>query len=178
MTAQQQQNYASGIWQTDPELTNPAPEQALLDWLVEPGLLTARLRTQCGPAFHLEVVSETSATSEQVEGDLSRQIVLRCGDTPCVFAESHLPKATLEAHDWLRDLGNEPLGERLQSRSDISRGPFTFSVADIDLIPAKLQRYAGDTLYARRSNFFIGEHELTVTEIFFPTVVNCGLTSD
>jgi chorismate--pyruvate lyase len=175
MTAQQQQELTIGMWHTDINQAGISPDTALRSWLNEPGLLTARLRSQCGDRFRLQLVNETHERAHAT--DLYRQVALCCGDKPCIYAESRIPLATANAHFWLRDLGNEPLGERLQNHGDVKRGQFMFRIIQPDRRPEWIQTsLAGNTadLWARRSDFYIGDEELTVTEIFLPSILNCS----
>jgi chorismate--pyruvate lyase len=163
------------MWHPEPVQAGITPDPTLLTWLREPGLLTARLRAQCGDNFRLQVVNETQQRAHA--SDLYRQVALCCGEEPCIFAESRIPLATANAHFWLRDLGNEPLGERLQKRGDVKRGRFVFAIVEPARLPGWIQdAVAGSDqpLWARRSDFYIGDEELTVTEIFLPAVLDCG----
>ena len=163
MTAQQQQEFHTGMWQTEPVQADVRPDATLLSWLDEPGLLTARLRVQCGDAFRLQLVNETHQRAHAT--DLYRQVALCCGDQPCIFAESRIPLATANAHFWLRDLGNEPLGERLQKRGDVKRGGFVFAIVQPDRLPEWIQHSLAGTnepLWARRSDFYIGDEDFCV----------------
>jgi chorismate--pyruvate lyase len=175
MTAQQQQEFNTGMWQPEPAQAGISPNTTMLSWLEEPGLLTARLRAQCGKQFRLQLVNETHKRAHA--SDLYRQVALCCDDDPCIFAESRIPLATANAHFWLRDLGNEPLGERLQKHGDVKRGRFMFAIVQPERLPEWIQNSVADTnenLWARRSDFYIGDEELTVTEIFLPAVLHCG----
>ena len=175
MTAQQQHEFHTGMWQPEPAQAGRNPDATMLSWLEEPGLLTTRLRAQCGGDFRLQLVNETHERAHA--SDLYRQVALCCGTEPCIFAESRIPLATANAHFWLRDLGNEPLGERLQKRSDVKRGRFVFAVAQPERLPEWIQHSitcANEDLWARRSVFSIGDEELTVTEVFLPGVLRCG----
>ena len=171
MTAQQQQQFAIGMWESEPGVSGTEPGEDLRSWLLEDGLLTARLREQCGDRFRLQLVNETHSRAHNT--DLYRQVALCCDDEPCIYAESRIPLATANAHFWLRDLGNEPLGERLQKRGDVKRGRFVFALVLPDRLPEWIQEFATGELWARRSDFYIGDEELTVTEFFLPGVVNC-----
>ena len=160
-------------WFSEPLCNGTVPPPALLDWLTDPGLLTARLRQQCGADFRLEVMQESShqpVTREQ--GEL-RQIVLWCGDRACIYAETLLPASTIEQHPWLTELGSEPLGETLRSRSDVSRGTFEYALLAPAHLPVDLTGHNESELWARRSAFFVGGTSLLVTEIFLAGVVEC-----
>ena len=181
MTAQNQPQSDVDVWQTAPERMDAPPGAILRSWLIEPGLLTRRLQQQCGSAFRLQLVNEThSPASNAHSSDLYRQVALCCGDEPCIYAESRIPLATANAHFWLRDLGNAPLGERLQNNADVTRGTFVYSRQAADILPQWIRATLGADvadIYARRSCFYLGEHEIEVTEYFLPGVVHCGTTA-
>ena len=175
MTAQQKESFAIGTWQSEPGLTGRKPSDEMCSWLLEPGLLTQRLRAQCGDTFNLQLVNEAQHRAHAT--DLYRQVALCCGETPCIFAESRIPLATANAHFWLRDLGQEPLGERLQKNADSRRGRFVYGLIEADRLPGSIREHLqnpAEPLWARRYDFYIGDEELTVTEIFLPAVLTCG----
>jgi chorismate-pyruvate lyase len=176
MTAQNQQQFSAETWETEPEFEGQQPNDIVLSWLNEAGLLTARMRAECAHDFRLEVVHDMHPDSSQ--GELHRQVILWCGDEPSVFAETSIPLTTANAHPWLRELGDEPLGERLQSQPDVSRSLFVYRIFDSKQLPAHLAISSDEELWARRSDFYIGEDLLTVTEIFLPGVIHCGNTSN
>lgn len=174
MTAWKKSPPDAGSWQPEPGLTGRRLDDLMCGWLLEPGLLTARLRTQCGSSFRLQLVNESH--SEDRDRALYRQVALCCGDEPCIYAESRIPLETANAHFWLRDLGNEPLGERLQETDNVSRSAFEYAWLSPDILPEWIQHYADEArhdLWARRSEFFIDEHSIEVTEYFLPGVIDC-----
>jgi chorismate--pyruvate lyase len=173
MTAQNKTRPDAGIWESEPGLAGPPLDDVMCSWLLEPGLLTTRLRTQCGNKFRLQLVNESHSDDDPQA--LYRQVALCCGDEPCIYAESRIPLETANAHFWLRDLGNEPLGERLQEKTDVSRSAFDYAYLLPDVLPEWIRRYADEDkheLWARRSEFFIGEHSLQVTEYFLPGLLD------
>ena len=161
-------------WFSEPGAHGAVPPPVLLSWLTDPGLLTARLRQQCGTNFRLEVLEAIAHQSPASQHDELRRIVLWCGDEPCVYAETLLPDDTTAAHPWLKELGNEPLGETLQTRSDLSRSTFEYAFLTPAQMPATLPGQNDTSLWARRSSFYIGDTSLLVTEIFLPGIVECS----
>jgi chorismate-pyruvate lyase len=172
MPAQKQQQIIAESWQPGPEFPGRKPAAELCSWLLEPGLLTARLRTQCAAHFHLEVINDIHSSADTTA--LHRQVVLWCGEAACICAETIIPVATAIAHPWLRKLGDEPLGERLQSQQNVTRSGFEYALMNPDSLPDDISIDSTAALWARRSDFFIGSDALTVTEIFLPAVVHCG----
>ena len=162
-------------WFNEPVACGTVPPPVLLSWLTDPGLLTARLRQQCGADFRLEVIEAISHQPPVSQHEELRRIVLWCGDQPCVYAETRLPEPTTAAHPWLKELGNEPLGETLQTRSDVSRSGFEYAFFAPAHLPFTLSGQNDCDLWARRSRFFVGDTSLLVTEIFLPGVIECAV---
>jgi chorismate--pyruvate lyase len=176
MTAQNQQQLIAESWETEPDFAGRQPSDLVYSWLKEPGLLTARMRAQCDNDFRLEVIHDNTHNPDQSE--LHRQIILWCDKQPCIYAETCIPANTAAAHPWLRELGDEPLGERLQSQPDVSRSLFVYAIVNLAQLPAQLAETGETDLWARRSDFYIGEDLLTVTEIFLPGITRCGNSDD
>ena len=175
MTAQNQQQFSAESWQPMPDFSGRQPAASLLSWLTETGLLTVRMRAQCTNAFRLDVINDIHARAGDT--DLHRQVILWCDKQPCIYAETCIPMATVSAHPWLRELGDEPLGERLQSQRNVTRSEFVYTTVSHDSLPEKIVTYGAAELWARRSDFYIGDDTLTVTEIFLPGVILCGSNS-
>ena len=103
-----------------------------------------------------------------------RRIILWCGNQPCIYAETCIPKSTTAAHPWLAQLGDEPLGEQLLQKTDVSRSDFVFALFPTEQLPAALDELKSEALWARRSDFSIGTDALTVTEVFLPGILDCA----
>lgn len=161
-------------WFSEPGENGSSPNELLLPWLIDKGLLTARLRRQCGNNFRLEVVADSSSRPATRHHDELRRIVLWCGHNACIYAETVLPQAALAKHPWLGQLGNDPLGESLQTRLDICRGDFEFALLTPAQLPADLPVQTDNNLWARRSEFIVDSMSLLVTEIFLPGVITCS----
>jgi len=148
----------------------PQPSAGLRSWLTEPGLLTARLRNNCVQGFRMRVLHD--AISNAGAG-LHREVLLCCGDAVCIYAITDVPAATLAAHDWLAGLGEEPLGETLRDRADVSRSAFEYALLDPRNLPVEAGEQRAE-VWARRSTFTIGTAPLTVTEVFLPGLQSCN----
>jgi chorismate--pyruvate lyase len=160
-------------WFSEPGDAATHPGAKLYGWLTDTGLLTARLRRQCGANFRLTVIEDHVGAQPGSSTDKLRRIVLWCGDQPCIYAETLLPLTTTAEHPWLKELGDEPLGETLQTRSDVTRGSFEFALLTAAQLPADLPAQTDAALWARRSEFFVGNTSLLVTEVFLPGFVEC-----
>jgi chorismate--pyruvate lyase len=176
MSAQEPQTVNSILWHREPEQTGMRPDAVLHGWLKESGLLTVRLRQLCDEGFRLEVLDANSNATQSAETGIHRTVMLHCGDNPCIYAETTIPAATAIRHPWLKELGDEPLGERLQSQPDVQRSEFRFALLSAGNLPDDLTIDMADNstspLWARQSDFQLGNTSLTVTEVFLPGIVD------
>lgn len=138
-------------------------------WLTEPGLLTARLRSLCAEKFRLEVLNQSRPDPTEAA---HRQIVLWCGEEPCIYAETVIPAATSAKFPWLAELGDEPLGERLSSQPEVQRSPFRYSLLPSNFVPVAIET-SEDCFWSRSSDFHLASLSLTVTEAFLPAIGRC-----
>jgi len=161
-------------WFSAPDDRGSPTDPVLREWLTDEGLLTGRLRRQCGVDFRLEVIEDSSRQSPGSRHDEIRRIVLWCGDQACVYAETLLPATTTAKLPWLRELGKEPLGETLQRRLDARRSEFEYALLAPTQLPVELPAQIDIELWARRSEFYVGDTSLLVTEIFLPGILECS----
>lgn len=176
-------------WQL-PAAASPAPDAASRDWLLEPGSLTARIRTRCGASFHLDVIRETTAAPGEIPsawpGDGSprlREVTLNCGDTPLIFARTLIPDPATANDDWLLTLGNRPLGDVLfqaggvrEREFEIARlapGDELFQAAARQRadLSVNLMRGADNAIWARRSWVNLHGEKLLICECFLPGLI-------
>lgn len=161
-------------WFSAQEDMGSPTDPVLREWLTDEGLLTGRLRRQCGVDFRLEVIEDSSRQSPGSRHDETRRIVLWCGDQPCIYAETLLPEKTTAKLPWLRELGKQPLGETLQRRQAARRGEFEYALLAPTQLPVGLPVQIDIDLWARRSEFYVGDTSLLVTEIFLPGILECA----
>ena len=158
----------------------PAPPAAAA-WLIEPGLLTERLRACCAGQTGLTVVAEAEAPLAapdaavlKASGNAAfvREIELTCDGRAWVFAQTLIPQATLARQLWLSSLGRAALGERLAAVPGLERGPLEFAqLVPGDRLYHRALRDRADppaSLWARRSWFAIAGDRLLVQEVFLP----------
>jgi len=158
----------------------------LVPWLAEPGLLTNRVRERGGGAVRLRLLRMESApldaqVAQRLGVDdatcLLREIEFTCGARRWVFAQSVFPQSTLWRYPWLRELGEQSLGESLAAVEDVRREPLEF-IALRDRHPlarAALQGEPGDgVLWARRTVYRLGGPPILVQEVFLPALGRCG----
>lgn len=149
--------------------------RGLYELLSSKGSLTSRLRLLCGESFNVQVLSQkvrlpasdelTCLRSPAGRWMLVREVVLRCNDTPLVFARTVIPLATLTgAHRRLASLGSRPLGEVLFSDPCMTRGEIEVAGFTCTM-PAACANHPGH-VWGRRSVFYLGHKPLLVSEIF------------
>lgn len=170
-------------WLTEQGVQDGQIDLPMQSWLLEKGLLTERLRSLCGAHFRLEVLhgpaagwdSLALADSPIATSGFKREVVMWCGEEPCIYAQTNVSESTATMHPWLRTLGAEPLGERLQSLTDVTRSDFAFTSVEACGFDGHSFGRSSVTgaLWARRSTFTIQSHDLTVIEVFLPGLVGC-----
>ena len=154
---------------------------ALLPWLAEPGLLTARVRAAAGAATRFRMLRlepaplPDSLKSRLHVGDgrgLVREIEFACGGVRWIFAQSVFPDSTLARFPWLCELGESPLGEALRRVADTVREPLEYVElpADHELARAA-QPLGGGPLWARRAVYRLAGAPIIVQEVFLPALV-------
>jgi len=151
---------------------------AVWPFISEEGSLTERLKAKAGAAFHVEVLKESEVPllaqdaallhAKAGEPAYLRQVYL-CGSEPLVYARS---VAVGEGRRWLKELGDNPLGQRVFADKDARRGPievtclapgeplYEVAVAGFAAKPGKL--------WARRSLLTVGAAAILIYECFLP----------
>jgi chorismate--pyruvate lyase len=158
-------------------------------WLLHPGSLTARIVARCHD-FDVRLLRQRRMRPSHDEARLlglrsgehalGRDVLLRCGTVPMVFAHSALRPADLDG-PWrpVAGLGTRPLGAALFADPRIERLPMAFRrlnrghplyCAAVTAIGRVLP-----ALWARRSIFVMRGAPLLVTEAFLPAIA--GLPS-
>lgn len=160
------------------------------DWLRDEGSLTRRVVQACGEgqfrvrllhqAWGSPLYSESKVLRlRRGEATLIREVELLCDGHPWVFARTLIPATSLKGSARrLTQLGEKPLGAVLFSDSRIQRGitqiarlhprhPLFASAA------ANLQQQP-QTLWGRRTLFYISNRPILVNEIFLPELPQSG----
>ncbi len=167
----------SNLWLPSPALTGRAH-----NWLSRPGSLTAHLRRHC-PTFNVLRLRQELDRPHLDEwaplqlarphSVLVREVLLRCGNVPLVFAHSVTALKNISG-PWraLAGLGNRPLGEALFLNPRIHREPLAYRRLDAR---HPLYRAAAASLpnpprqlWARRARYFLDDAPLLVNEVFLP----------
>lgn len=179
-------------WQAQAKLRQ-APS-ALRDWLTTPGSLTARLVAHSS-SFRVQrlhqrtalcLADEALALGMPAAGRRplvwEREVLLRCDNTPVVFAHTVVPMSAT-ASDWplFGALGERSLGTTLFGDPLVQRSVLEFArlreghplaqrartALGLDGASATAQR-----LYARRCLYRRRRGTLLVTEVFLPAVLD------
>jgi len=148
----------------------PRPDPAMQSWLMDPGSLTQRLKKMSAGVFSVKVLEERWAKhyapsllqcfSPHVvrERMWSRKVLLLCDDVPWVAAHSLIPISSMRAElKRLRRLENKPLGE--------------FLFRDPQLRRYQLEISRVDSVWGRRSLFYLHGKPLLVAEFFLPALL-------
>jgi len=156
------------LWLPGAALNCYEGDARLRSWLLEPGVLTSRMRRMAGADFRLNVVRETTDS-----GGHLRAIELCAGARAWLYAETRVPGATLRVHSWLATLHGNALGEVLAARDDVRREPLVFAreLETSPLIARALARRASlapQPLWIRRSAYQVGGAPFLLHEVFYP----------
>jgi chorismate lyase len=159
----------------------------LRSWLGETGSLTLRVQSVCTLAqpFSLQVLARGFAPAHRDELPLLglhdrarfREILLKQGDTPLVFAHSVISHRDLRgAWAILDGIGGRSLGSILFHDHTVRRGALHFRRIDArhPLFQKALPWCGTETpnaLWARRAVFERRGRPLIVTEVFLPEVL-------
>lgn len=158
------------------------------DWLFDAGSLTCRLQMKCPQPFRVQLtgqfygrpcISERRALAMPAQQRaLIRQVVLRCGDSPVVFARTVIPVSTLTgAQRRLAHLGERPLGAYLFSDPEMRRAPMEVAkLSEGQALYASVLNYVEELppgIWGRRSVFYLGHKPLLVSEVFLPAIDRC-----
>lgn len=187
----QDSNAQAGGWIGLREFARLAVNEDLRRLMQTPESLTRLLRKLWGGDFRLRVLLQRAMPLATLASDalddvdargLVREVVMYCGRAPRVFAQTLIPSATLEAHPWLRELGDRPLGDVLFGRSDVRRSEFKFLALGpgeplFERASAQVPvAAAAKSVWARRSYFEILGAPLLVNEVFFSGDEACPAT--
>ena len=170
-------------WQPLEECRDRVPA-ALVPWLAEPGLLTARVRAACGPTARLHMLRLDPAPLDPhvarrlgVEDVtcLLREIEFTCGARRWIFAQTVLPQSSVKHHPWLRELGDRALGESLSAVEDVRREPLEYLELHgrHPLAQAAGADASTSSLWARRAVYRLGDWPILVQEVFLPALGRC-----
>lgn len=157
---------------------------ALVPWLAEPGLLTARVRATAGASTQFRMLRlERLPLAPQLRARLGvedacglvREIEFACAGVRWVFAQSVFPDSTVARYPWLRELGESPLGEALRRVGDVVREPLEYAeIPPAHPLACLAQPGGGVPLWARRALYRLGGAPIIVQEVFLPALGRTG----
>lgn len=177
-------------WQPHVLALNAPP--SLRAWLLEAGSLTARLKAH-SETFRVQCLHQQTARCLSDEASVigmhrpgrvwEREVLLRCDNTPVVFAHTVVPMSATAA-DWplFSALGERSLGTTLFGDPSVRRGVLEFARlreghplaqrAMAALERNRIARPQARILYARRCLYRRRQGTLLVTEVFLPSVLD------
>lgn len=162
---------------TDWHLANTVALPPLLEnWLLEPGSLTARLKSRARD-FKLQVMQQQQQELPvflqpllpEIKIAQCREVLMSCNSLPCVYAQSWLPLQALSALQPLAELGEQPLGEVIFQQKNVARG--VVEVARVKLHQPLAATVTSGEYWARRSIFTLAGQSLLVAEVFLDGIL-------
>jgi chorismate--pyruvate lyase len=174
-------------WRAPTQADALPDDPVLREWLQDRGSLTRRLREAGKRDFSLSVLGETMEVASEEDRRLLdskerhvrvRRVRLGCDAIELVFACTLMPHSTLLRHPWLKELGDQPLGEALADRDSVERTDFEYAwIAPghpllSNALPVTDATSGG--LWARRSRFLVDGSPILVYEVFLPGLSRIG----
>lgn len=158
-------------------------------WLRDEASLTRRLRRAGRGPFRVAVYRQRWQRPQpnecrllglrRGERSLVREVHLYTGDVPRVFARTVIPAGSLRRRGRLARLGQRSLGATLFAQRNLGRGVRQWARLDAghasfaDAVCVLARR--PEALWGRRATFRLGQRSLLVTEVFLPTIAECGV---
>lgn len=155
------------------------------NWLEDTGSLTKKVREACDGRFSVQVRRQGSGKCLYDEAKLLditrtryaiiREVELRCDETPWIFARTIIPMKSLSGPARrLTMLGNKPLGAVLFADPSVHRGQTQYAHlhSGQELFESAVVRLSErpDSLWGRRTLFYLANKPLLVNEIFLPSI--------
>tara|TARA_X000000368_G_C22661918_1_gene550015 strand:+ start:76 stop:591 length:516 start_codon:yes stop_codon:yes gene_type:complete len=145
------------------DIANPE-DPICQNWLSYTAWMTDKLRSEF-PQHNLKVTSESIGEIPPMLKDLkentvglTREIEISVVKNVSIFAQTFASNSTLEKNQWLRDLGNNPLGGKLSLIKGIKRVGLLFASVDVD----------EEEILCRRSSFELNSEFIHLVEAFPP----------
>lgn len=167
-------------WQSETK-SHTCPDETQ-SWLYDHNSLTLKLESRC-ENFNVQVKQQVKIPSskklsgyfDDEEIILVREVLLHLDETPVVFAQTEIPISTLtEEQIALSEIGNSSLGKLLFNDPSMLRGQIevTSFKANSPLhdFCQSINQATNETLWARRSLFYINNKPLLVSELFLPAL--------
>ncbi len=169
---------SSIAWFTEQKKLNCSPK--IRAWLSDPDSLTLKLES-LAKTFEVRVKSqELIKPSTFLSGYfnyeikvLVRNVFLYVDHKAVIFAQTEIPISTLNAHPTiLAYIDNQPLGKILFNHANMTRDAFDFfefkEHSSAHQLLKQINQSNNDSLWARRSLFYLNNNPLLVSELFLP----------
>ena len=161
---------------------------SLRDSLLDTGSLTTRLARYCKGDFKLRLTGQVWQRPLQDETTalrlrrgsfaLVREIYLQCNDIPWVYGRSIIPARTCTAQERrLAYWGQRSLGNYLFSGHNTERSEIEIAIIrpwdKLFQLANRNMTASSDSLWGRRSIFYIRNKPLLVVEVFLDNLIRC-----
>ena len=167
-------------WQ--PAITTDALPPWLRELMLDQCSLTQKLKQLHNEEFFVRLISQQwqeLAEAERVFLSCNdrhaniREVLLFGSGQPVVFARCALPESSLVGDNVdLLSLGERPLGEYIFKQPGLRRHPMEYTRFPAEWFNRYLDINAvNETLWARRSLFYLREKPISVCEVFLPGVI-------
>jgi chorismate--pyruvate lyase len=176
------------VWNFTRELRHGFVPADMVDWLFDPGSLTARLIQGCSGRFQVQVLSQVwhaplhneikRLGMRERQMSFIREVYLCCDGQPWVFARTVIPRKSLSGKQkHLASLGSRPLGAVLFADPHMHRDEIEVACLQprqqlyhkaVAALPSKPA-----SIWGRRSVFYLNNKPLLVNEIFLPGIGRC-----
>ena len=172
-------------WHSAPPSHGDARFGKLHPWLTSRGSLTSRLVAKVGQFNLVRLIQRAQLPNVDERRELGlrdrefaivREVLLRDGDTPLVFAHSLAARRDLRGV-WrgLSRLGGRPLAEMLFHDTAVVRLPMEYRKIDarhpLYRRAREVAPFEATSIWARRSVFLKQGRPLLVTEVFLRTIL-------
>ncbi|MEO1963085.1 MAG: chorismate lyase [Cycloclasticus sp.] len=152
----------------------------VVDWLLEPYSLTARIKKSFAEPFSVDLKGQGLCKPFLADAQclqqrthhcaLVREVLLNVGDEAVVFARTTLPKKVAHDLQELTHLGSKPLGEVIFSYPDLQRVGLDFANIQVSQLSPFIQAMliGQSHIWARRNTYQINKRSFVVSEFFLP----------
>lgn len=173
-------NTWEGLFSADWSRSAEGASVVMQEWLTGQGSLTEKLKAACQGDFNVELLHQTLGFATEAaaaalgidEGSalLHREVLLKDGDKPLVFACSLLPEVALSGRfEELRQLDERPLGHWIFAEPALQRSRMGFAAITSDdslFVRVPEQSNTDGVIWGRVTYFSGAVAPLLVSEFF------------
>jgi chorismate--pyruvate lyase len=174
------------LWYSSDQKQQNISDSNAESWICSDRSLTVKIQ-ELGIAFSVELLNQVDQPLTQSiksllavddSSALFREVLLKQGDKPLVYAQTIMPNSTVTGTESiLSGLGNQSLGQVLFKSPQTQRSGIEFSIVEPDsqlgqYIEQQLQQPIQEACYMRRSVFHLNGKPLLVCECFLPALFN------